>query len=198
MRKARDTRDSSAREAATAIASKLVPMIIKVPAKAGPEGKLFGSVTSGDIVAAVLDETGIELERRQLEVDTIKTLGQHTVTASLHSDVSFPIRLDVVAADRLTAPSVHDRSTQVRVHSHRRLPTGGQQTRPRVVPLPPHSAALREWCPHGWLRRLPRRPIRADGSSATIGGEDPAAQPAGRGVGPRRAAAVARCDRRRR
>ena len=99
MRKARDTRDSSAREAATAIASKLVPMIITVPAKAGPEGKLFGSVTSGDIVAAVLTETGIELERRQLEVDTIKTIGQHTVTASLHSDVSFPIRLDVVAAE---------------------------------------------------------------------------------------------------
>src|SRR6187549_2548899 len=99
MRKARDTRDSSAREAATAIASKLVPMVITVPAKAGPEGKLFGSVTSGDIVAAVLTETGIELERRQLEVDTIKTIGQHTVTASLHSDVSFPIRVDVVAAD---------------------------------------------------------------------------------------------------
>ncbi len=74
-------------------------MVITVPAKAGPEGKLFGSVTSGDIVAAVLTETGIELERRQLEVDPIKTIGQHTVTASLHSDVSFPIRLDVVAAE---------------------------------------------------------------------------------------------------
>ena len=98
MRKARDLRDSSARDAATAIASKLVPMIITVPAKAGPEGKLFGSVTSSDIVAAVRDETGIELERRQLEVETIKTLGQHTVTASLHHDVSFPIRLEVVAA----------------------------------------------------------------------------------------------------
>jgi large subunit ribosomal protein L9 len=99
MRKARDTRDSSARDAATAIASKLVPMVIKVPAKAGVEGKLFGSVTSSDIVAAVRNETGIELERRQLEVELIKTLGSHTVTASLHSDVSFPIRLDVVAAD---------------------------------------------------------------------------------------------------
>ncbi len=99
MRRARDLRDTGARDAAAAIASRLVPMIISVPAKAGPEGKLFGSVTSTDIVAAVLSETGIELERRQLDVDPIKTLGQHTVTASLHSDVSFPIRLDVVAAD---------------------------------------------------------------------------------------------------
>ena len=97
MRKARDQRDSSAREAATQIASTLVPKVITVTSKAGPEGKLFGSVTAADVVAAVREQTGIELERRQLEVDVIKTTGQHTVTASLHSDVSFPITIDVVA-----------------------------------------------------------------------------------------------------
>lgn len=97
MRKARDQRDSSAREAATHIASTLVPKVITVTSKAGPEGKLFGSVTAADVVAAVREQTGIELERRQLEVDVIKTTGQHTVTASLHSDVSFPITIDVVA-----------------------------------------------------------------------------------------------------
>jgi large subunit ribosomal protein L9 len=99
MRKARDERDSSAREAAAAIASTLVPKVITVQAKAGAEGKLFGSVTSADIVTAVQEQTDIELDRRQLEVDGIKTLGQHTVTASLHSDVSFPITVDVVALD---------------------------------------------------------------------------------------------------
>jgi large subunit ribosomal protein L9 len=97
MRKARDQRDSSAREAATHIASTLVPKVITVTSKAGPEGKLFGSVTAADVVAAVREQTGIELERRQLDVDVIKTTGQHTVTASLHSDVSFPITIDVVA-----------------------------------------------------------------------------------------------------
>lgn len=99
MRKARDDRDSSAREAATAIASTLVPKVITVQAKAGAEGKLFGSVTSADIVTAVQEQADIELDRRQLEVDGIKTVGQHTVTASLHSDVSFPITVDVVAID---------------------------------------------------------------------------------------------------
>ncbi len=99
MRQARDQRDSSAREAATAIASTLVPTVITVSAKAGSEGKLFGSVTSADIVDAVQEQTGIELDRRQVEAEAIKTLGQHTVTASLHTDVSFPIRIDVVAAD---------------------------------------------------------------------------------------------------
>lgn len=99
MRKARDQRDSSARDAATIIASTLVPKIIKVTAKAGPEGKLFGSITAADVVEAVKAETDIVLERRQLEVEMIKTTGQHTVTASLHHDVSFPITIDVVAAD---------------------------------------------------------------------------------------------------
>jgi large subunit ribosomal protein L9 len=99
MRSARDQRDSSAREAATLIASTLVPKVITVAVKAGPEGKLFGSVHAADIVEAVKEQTDIELDRRQLEVDIIKTTGQHTVTASLHNDVSFPITIDVVAAD---------------------------------------------------------------------------------------------------
>lgn len=97
MRQARDQRDSSARDAATQIASTLVPKVITVTAKAGPEGKLFGSVTAADVVEAVKAQTDIELDRRQLEVELIKTTGQHTVTASLHSDVSFPITIDVVA-----------------------------------------------------------------------------------------------------
>ncbi len=99
MRQARDQRDSSAREAATQIASTLVPKVITVTAKAGPEGKLFGSITAADIVDAVREQTDIDLDRRQLEVDSIKTTGQHTVTASLHNDVSFPVTIDVVAAD---------------------------------------------------------------------------------------------------
>ena len=99
MRRARDQRDTSAREAATQIASTLVPKVITVTTKAGPEGKLFGSVTASDVAAAVLEQAEIEIDRRQLDVDSIKTTGQHTVTASLHSDVSFPITIDVVAAD---------------------------------------------------------------------------------------------------
>jgi large subunit ribosomal protein L9 len=96
MRAARDQRDSQAREAAASIASTLVPKVIQVKAKAGSEGRLFGSVTTTDIAAAVEAQTGIELDRKQIHADGIKTLGQHTVTASLHSAVSFPITIDVV------------------------------------------------------------------------------------------------------
>jgi large subunit ribosomal protein L9 len=97
MRRARDLRDAHDREAAQTVATTLVPKVITVSAKAGSEGRLFGSVTTADVVDAVRAQTGIELDRRQLESDAIKTLGQHTVTARLHADVAFPITIDVVS-----------------------------------------------------------------------------------------------------
>jgi large subunit ribosomal protein L9 len=100
MRSSRDQKDQTAREAATAIATTLVPKTITVSAKASGEGKLFGSIHATEIVEAVKEQTGIEIDRKAIAADhNIKTVGQHTVTASLHSDVSFPITLDVVAAD---------------------------------------------------------------------------------------------------
>jgi large subunit ribosomal protein L9 len=98
MRRARDLRDASDREAAQTVASTLVPKVITVTAKAGSEGRLFGSVTAVDIVAAVASQTGVELDRKHLDIEPIKSVGQHTVTAHLHADVSFPITLDVVPA----------------------------------------------------------------------------------------------------
>ena len=99
MRASRDQKDQSAREAATAIASKLVPKTIVVSAKASSEGKLFGSVHAAEIADAIKEQTDIDIDRKAIEVDHIKTTGAHTATASLHNDVSFPITLDVVAAE---------------------------------------------------------------------------------------------------
>ena len=67
MRRARDLKDASDREAATTVASTLVPKVISVTAKAGAEGKLFGSVTNSDIVAAIEEQTGIVLDRKVLQ-----------------------------------------------------------------------------------------------------------------------------------
>lgn len=95
MRRARDLKDQSNREAATTVASTLVPKVITITAKAH-DGKLFGSVHDADIAAAVAEQTGIELDRKVIAIDEpIRELGSHTVTAQLHSDVSFPIRIEV-------------------------------------------------------------------------------------------------------
>ena len=98
MRRARDLRDASDREAAQTIATTLVPKVITITAKAGNEGKLFGSVTTADVVDAVRDQTGVELERRQLDSEPLKTVGQHVLTAKLHRDVSFPITVEIFPA----------------------------------------------------------------------------------------------------
>ena len=99
MRASRDARDHESREAATSVASKLVPQTITITAKASPEGKLFGSVSAGDVADAVKAQTDVEIDRKNIEIDGVKTTGSHTATASLHSDVSFPITLEVVAAE---------------------------------------------------------------------------------------------------
>ncbi len=99
MRASRDARDHESREAATAVATKLVPQTITITAKASPEGKLFGSISAADVADAVMEQTQVELDRKNIEIDGVKTVGSHTATASLHSDVSFPITLEVVAAE---------------------------------------------------------------------------------------------------
>ncbi|MEN9645304.1 MAG: ribosomal protein [Actinomycetota bacterium] len=96
MRRARDLRDAQDRESAQAVASKLVSTTITIKVKAGAEGRLFGSVTAADVAAAIHDQANIDLDRRKLTVDHIKTTGTYQVSAKLHHDVEFPITLEVV------------------------------------------------------------------------------------------------------
>ena len=98
MRRSRDIRDARDREAGQAVATRLVPAIIRITMRAGSEGRLFGSVTAADVVAAVQEQTGIELDRRRLHLDEpIKSLGMHEVPVKLHADVEFRVSVEVVA-----------------------------------------------------------------------------------------------------
>jgi large subunit ribosomal protein L9 len=98
MRKARDQRDSAAREQAEEIARQMVTKEIVVTVRAGAGGRLFGSVTAAEIVDAVRDQAGFDLDRKALRMDDhIKELGEYHVMARLHNDVEFPINVKVVA-----------------------------------------------------------------------------------------------------
>jgi large subunit ribosomal protein L9 len=99
MRRSRDVRDAKERAGAEEIARRLVPMVFRIPAKAGGEGRLFGSITAADVAAAVAEQSGIELDRRKLHLDDpIKSLGVHEVPAKLHSDVEFRITVEAIRA----------------------------------------------------------------------------------------------------
>ena len=98
MRRARDLRDAADRESAQTVATALVARTIVLTAKAGSEGKLYGSITTGDIAQAIHSQANISLDRKKLSVEQIKSLGTYTVTAKLHHDVEFPITIEVQKA----------------------------------------------------------------------------------------------------
>src|SRR5436305_14799053 len=80
MRRSRDLKDARDREGAETVARALVPKVIKIPARAGTEGRLFGSITAQDVVDAVQQQAGVDLDRRKLHMDDpIKTVGTHQV-----------------------------------------------------------------------------------------------------------------------
>ena len=97
MRRSRDVRDASARSAAEDVARQLVPKVITLSARAGGEGRLFGSITAADVVEAVQAQTGIELDRRKLSLEPIREVGTHLVSVKLHSEVEFPVTVEVSA-----------------------------------------------------------------------------------------------------
>jgi large subunit ribosomal protein L9 len=99
MRRSRDLKDARDREAAEVVARTLVPAVIRIPARAGAEGRLFGSVTAADIVDAVAAQTKVELDRRRLRLDEpIRSVGTHEVPVKLHNDVEFRITVEVVSS----------------------------------------------------------------------------------------------------
>jgi large subunit ribosomal protein L9 len=99
MRRARAVKDARDRESAEQVARVLVTKVIRITGRAGPEGRLFGSVTTADLVAAVQDQAGVTLERKRVHLDEpIKALGTHEVPVRLHPEVEFRLPVEVVPA----------------------------------------------------------------------------------------------------
>ena len=99
MRRARDLRDARDRESAEVVARTLVPLVIRIPARSGAGGRLFGSVTSTDVADAVAQQAKVTLDRRRLHLDEpIKSLGIHEIPVKLHTDVEFRVTVEVVPA----------------------------------------------------------------------------------------------------
>jgi large subunit ribosomal protein L9 len=95
-RSAREIRDVGH---ASEVKARLEGLTVTLPTKAGDAGRLFGSVTSADIVAAVVAAGGPDLDKRSVEVSApIKVVGSHVVNVRLHPDVAATLTVDVVAS----------------------------------------------------------------------------------------------------
>ena len=95
--KARSAKVAEQRTGAEDEARKLSTVAVTITARAGEEGRLFGSITSQDIADA-LEKQGVAVDKRRIELEhPIKMLGWHTVPVRLHADVTAEVRVQVVA-----------------------------------------------------------------------------------------------------
>ncbi len=83
----------------SAVKTKLDSVVLEIAAQAGEEGKLFGSVTTQNLVD-LLAEKGLEVDRRKIQLsEPIKTVGEHTVSIRLRNDVVAEFKVTVTAAE---------------------------------------------------------------------------------------------------
>ncbi|MCB1807631.1 MAG: 50S ribosomal protein L9 [Candidatus Competibacteraceae bacterium] len=85
--------------AAQSRAGRLADMVVTIPANAGNEGRLFGSVGPAEIASAVT-AAGVEVTKREVLLNdgSIRQTGEYDVTLRLHSEVEATIRVNVVSA----------------------------------------------------------------------------------------------------
>lgn len=87
--KAKARANAEAKAAAEAISEQLKGVLVKIPSKGGEGGKLFGSVTTKEIAAALKEQFGLELDSKRLVLpEPIKTFGQYQVKAKLGFEIS--------------------------------------------------------------------------------------------------------------
>jgi large subunit ribosomal protein L9 len=80
------------------IADQLKGKTIKIGAKSGTSGKIFGSITSVQISNALSEQLNLDVERRKISLpDDIKVLGTYTAVLNLHPDVDSKIDFEVVS-----------------------------------------------------------------------------------------------------
>ena len=98
MRKSRELQIAADRESARTVASSLANTMINISAKAGNEGRLFGSINAAEIVKAVLDQTGVTIDRKAVQIEApLRQLGEHAVTAEIFADVIATLKVNIVA-----------------------------------------------------------------------------------------------------
>jgi large subunit ribosomal protein L9 len=97
IKKAREVREVRDLGHAEEIKSQLEAMPVNLQVSAGSGGRLFGAVTVTDIVTAVRDAGGPDIDKRRIEIgQPIKSLGAHHVDVRIHPEVTASLALNVV------------------------------------------------------------------------------------------------------
>jgi large subunit ribosomal protein L9 len=98
IKRARDARQIRDLGHAREVKADLEKLTVTLQARAGKDGRLFGSVGAPDVVAAVQAAGGPALDRKRVHIEgQIKSTGKHTVTVDLHPDVVANLSITVLA-----------------------------------------------------------------------------------------------------
>lgn len=99
IKRAREAREVRGLEHAQELKEQIEGLDIKLPVRAGEQGKLFGSVTVADIAGAIRSAGGPLVEKRSITLSKpIKSVGSHKVSIRLHPEVAVSAAVDVVPA----------------------------------------------------------------------------------------------------
>ena len=99
IKRARDVREVRDLGSAQEIKSSLEGLKVKVAARSGETGRLFGAVTVSDVVEAITAAGGPAVDKRKVtNVSPIKTVGQHKVEVRVHPEVLAALTVDVVSS----------------------------------------------------------------------------------------------------
>jgi large subunit ribosomal protein L9 len=100
LKRAHRVRVNAAKAEAEQVAQRLIASPVTVPAHAGEEGKLFGSVTPTDVAAAIEAQTGIRVDRHDVHMDEpIRSVGVHEVRVHLFAEVDPIISVEVASLE---------------------------------------------------------------------------------------------------
>ena len=98
QKKAEAAQAQAVLDQARELGKKIEEITVKIPVKLGENGKLFGAVTNKEIAAALKEQSGLEIDKKKISTESIKTVGEKTVTVKLHPKVSVDLKVVVEQA----------------------------------------------------------------------------------------------------
>jgi large subunit ribosomal protein L9 len=97
LKQAHDKRVQHDVTEARGVAERLAAAALRIPSRAGEDGRLFGSITVADVAEAIQETSGITVDRKRIQLaEPIRSVGSHEVTVHLHPEVIASVTVEVV------------------------------------------------------------------------------------------------------
>ncbi|RMD46459.1 MAG: 50S ribosomal protein L9 [Aquificota bacterium] len=89
------------KQKAKEIAEKVNGLELEIQRPVGPTGKMYGSVSSTDIVEAIKEKTGIEIDKKKIMLrNPIRDLGAYNITIRLHPEISAKLKINIIPEEQ--------------------------------------------------------------------------------------------------